>query len=102
MSDIRKIQEQLIFAAVKAASNDSTAREIVYGEPNEADAAWAKSVMNRLENHFDQAAVKLIRMNCQCGYDMDEKLKLVQALVKSASDLEEFAKDCGVGVKLTQ
>lgn len=32
MFDIRKIQEQVIFGAIKAVSNDETATKIVYGE----------------------------------------------------------------------
>jgi hypothetical protein len=95
MFDIRKIQEQVIFNAVKAASSDETAAEIVYGEngtaSSEDNAAWVKSTMSRLENHFDGAAVKQIRMNCQCGYGMDEKLALVRELMESASSIEEFA-----------
>ena len=95
MFDIRKIQEQVIFSAVKAASSDETAAETVYGEngqsAGEDNAAWVKSTMSRLENRFDNATVKQIRMNCQCGYGMDEKLALVKELVESSSSLEEFA-----------
>lgn len=95
MFDMRKIQEQVIFDAVKAVSNDDTATKIVYGEhgqfSSEDNATWVKSTMDRLERHFDRCTVKQIRMNCQCGYGMDEKLELVKALVESSSDLEEFA-----------
>lgn len=95
MFDIRKIQEQLIFSAIKAASNDETAAKIIYGEHQlssaEDNAAWVKSTMNRLENHFDKPAVKQIRMNCQCGYAMDEKYALVKELLESSSNFEEFA-----------
>jgi predicted hydrocarbon binding protein len=95
MFDIRKIQEQVIYNAVKAASDDETAKKIVYGESglssSEDDAAWVKSTMNRLENRFDRSAVKGIRMNCQCGYGMDDKLALVKELVESSSNMEEFA-----------
>ncbi len=95
MYDIRKIQERQIFNAVKAASNHETAAKIVYGESGlpsaEDDAAWVKSTMKRLENGFDNATVKQIRMNCQCGYGMDEKLALVKELMASSSDLAEFA-----------
>ncbi len=95
MFDIRKIQEQVIFNAVKTASNAETATKIVYGEQEtslpEDNAAWVKATMNRLENHFDKADVKQIRMNCQCGYGMDEKLELVKELVEASSTLEEFA-----------
>jgi hypothetical protein len=95
MFDIRKIQEQVLFCAIKAASNDETAAEIVYGErgqsSSEDNAAWVKSTMNRLKNHFDSSTVKQIRMNCQCGYGMDEKLELLKELVESSSSLEEFA-----------
>jgi predicted hydrocarbon binding protein len=95
MFDIRKIQEQVIFSAIKAASNDETATKIVYGErelsSSEDNATWVKSTMNRLENHFDKCTVKQIRMNCQCGYAMDEKLELVKELIESSSNLEEFA-----------
>jgi len=95
MFDIRKIQEQVIFNAIKAASNDETAAKIVYGEhgqsSSEDNATWVKSTMNRLENHFDRSAIKQIRMNCQCGYGMDEKLKLLKELIESSSNLAEFA-----------
>ncbi len=95
MFDIRKIQEQVIFGAIKAVSNDETAATIVYGDhglsSSEDNAAWVKTTMNRLENHFAKSAVKQIRMNCQCGYGMDEKLALVKDLVESSSNLEEFA-----------
>lgn len=95
MFDIRKIQEQVIFNAVKAASSDDTATKIVYGEQemssSEDNATWVKSTMNRLENQFDKSIVNQIRMNCQCGYGMDEKLALVKELIESSSNLEEFA-----------
>jgi hypothetical protein len=93
--DIRKIQEQVLFSAIKAASNDETAAKIVYGEhasnSSEDNATWVKTTMKRLENHFDRSTVKKIRMNCQCGYGFDEKLKLVKELVESSSNLKEFA-----------
>lgn len=94
MFDIRKIQEQVIFGAVKNASDDKMATKIVYGEhelSSSDNATWVKSTMNRLESNFDRSTVKQIRMNCQCGYGMDEKLALVQELVASSSNLEEFA-----------
>lgn len=94
MFDIRKLQEQVIYGAVKSASNDDTAKEIVYGKDESAgkedDPAWVKSTMERLENRFDQAAVKEIRINCQCGYGMDEKLALVNELVELSSSMEEL------------
>ncbi len=95
MFDIRKIQEQVIYNAVKAADGDKTAAAVVYGEQGQAsaenDAAWVKSTMKRLEDRFDKADVKRIRMNCQCGYAMDEKLALVKELFESSTSLEEFA-----------
>lgn len=94
MFDIRKIQEQVIYGAVKSSSNDEIAGEIVYGRDEAARAednpTWVKSTMKRLEDHFDQSTVKQIRMNCQCGYGMDEKLALVKELVESSSNMEEF------------
>lgn len=94
MFDIRKIQEQVIYGAVKSASNDEMAREIVYGKDEvarkEDNPTWVKSTMKRLENHFDKSDVKQIRMHCQCGYGMDEKLSLVKELVESSSSMEEF------------
>lgn len=95
MFDIRKIQEQVIFSAIKTASNDKTATKIVYGEhglsSSEDNATWVKATMNRLASHFDRSTVKQIRMNCQCGYGMDEKLEFVKELLASSSNLEEFA-----------
>jgi len=90
MFEIRLIQEQALFRAIKIESNDETATRIVYGEREEDDATWVKSTMTRLENCFDPSAVKQIRMNCQCGYGMDEKLALVRELVGASSSLEEF------------
>jgi hypothetical protein len=72
MFDIRKFQEQVIYGAVKSASNDEMAREVVYGKDEvarkEDNPTWVKSTMKRLENHFDKSDVKNIRMHCQCGY----------------------------------
>ena len=95
MFDIRKIQEQVIVGAVAAASDAATATKIVSGDAGasapEDNATWVKSTMRRLEDRFDAATVKQIRMNCQCGYGMDEKIALVQDLMDSSSSLEEFA-----------
>lgn len=95
MFDIRKIQEQVIFNAVKAESNDGTAATVVYGaqdgNASEDNLTWVNAAMGRLENHFDPSTVKQIRRNCQCGYGMDEKLALVEELMEGASGLETFA-----------
>ncbi len=95
MFDIRKIQEQAILEAVKSKSSDETAKAIVYGEDgsavNQDNATWVDSTMHRLESKFDTATTKQIRMGCQCGYGMDEKLALVNDLVASSSSLKEFA-----------
>jgi hypothetical protein len=95
MFDIRKIQEQVIYKAVECASNEETAKKIVFGENNmfsfEDNPTWVKNIMKRLDSHFDKNSVKKIRMNCQCGYGMDEKLSLVKELMESSSNLEEFA-----------
>ncbi|KUG05384.1 hypothetical protein ASZ90_017189 [hydrocarbon metagenome] len=90
MFEIRKIQEQVLFNAIKSASNDENATRIIYGEHEEDDATWVKSTMTRLENCFDGSSVKQIRMNCQCGYGMDEKLELVKELVAASSSMGEF------------
>lgn len=94
MFDIRKIQEQVIYNAVKGVSNDETAREIIYGKGESARAednpTWVKSTMKRLESHFDKSTLKKVRMQCQCGYGMDEKLMLVKELVESSSSMEEL------------
>ena len=94
MFDIRKIQEQVIYGAVKGASSDETAKEVVYGKDElagtEDNPTWVKSTMKRLENHFDKSTVKQIRMQCQCGHAMDEKLSLVKELVELSSNMEEF------------
>lgn len=94
MFDIRKIQEQVIYEAVKSASSDEMAKEIIYGKDEAArkedNPTWVKSTMKRLENNFDSKTTKKIRMNCQCGYGMDERLELLKELLKSSSNLEEF------------
>lgn len=90
MFNIRKIQEEVIYNAVKAESNDETAQKIVncYEESN---PVWVKNTMKRIEDTFDHATLKKIRMSCQCGYGMDEKLGLLKELVGSSHSLEEFA-----------
>lgn len=94
MFDIRSIQEQVIYAAVKNASNDEIAKEIVNGKDETAktedNPTWVKSTMKRLEDHFEKAEVNRIRMQCQCGYGMDEKLALVKELMEASSNMEEF------------
>ena len=78
MFDIRKIQENIIYEAVRAESNEDIANEVVYGKDNmskaENNSDWVKSSMIRLENNFETETIKKIRMNCQCGYEMDEKI----------------------------
>lgn len=95
MFDARKIQEQVIFEAVRNKSDTETAKEIIDGRDGSAksenNADWVKSTMHRLENIFDQETTKQIRMSCQCGYGMDEKLALLKELTADASDMEEFA-----------
>ncbi len=95
MFDVRKIQEQVIFDAIKDKSDTETAKEIIYGidgsAKSENNAEWVKSTMCRLESKFDQGTVKQIRMNCQCGYGMDEKLTLLKELRATSSSMEEFA-----------
>jgi predicted hydrocarbon binding protein len=94
MFDIRKIQEQAVYVAVKNESNDETATEVVYGDnlkSTESDPTWVKNTIRRLEQRFNRQTVKNIRMSCQCGYAMDEKLKLVQELMEGANSIEEFA-----------
>lgn len=92
MFDIRKIQEQALLNAVKEASDEKSAAVIVYGNGQpEENAAWVKAAMSRLEERFDRPTVKRIRMNCQCGYGMDDKLALVKELRDASSSLFEFA-----------
>jgi len=95
MFNIRKIQEQVIFDAVKNASNEEIAKEIVFrndnGNNSENNPTWVKKTMRRLESQFDKNSVVQIRMNCQCGYGMDEKLSFLKELIATSSSLEEFA-----------
>lgn len=90
MFETRKIQGRKLFDVIKSVGNEATARKIVYGEMEEDDATWVKSTMGRLESCFDGSGVKQIRMNCQCGYGMAEKLALVKELVAASSSIEEF------------
>jgi hypothetical protein len=93
MLNIRKVQEEALLNAVKAQSEEEIAREIVHGDKSqpESDSDWVKSSMERLEHTFPPDVVKQIRMSCQCGYGMDEKLELVQNLYSTAQNLEDFA-----------
>ena len=91
MFDIRKVQEKVMYEAVRAKSNADVAGEVVYGcekaAHTENNSDWVKSVMRRLENKFESEDVKEIRMNCQCGYGMNEKLVLVKGLFCKGGEL---------------
>lgn len=91
MFDIRKIQEQVIYNSVKESSDEETAARIVYGSASEDNVTWVINTMKRMEDHFDRDTLKKIRMNCQCGYGMDERLELLKGLIESSGSLEEFA-----------
>lgn len=91
MFDIRKIQEQVLFGAVSAEGSEAAAEAVVGADRHEPNAEWVNAAMDRLEARFDEGSVKRIRMSCQCGYGMDEKLALVKELKAGASSLEEFA-----------
>jgi len=94
MFDIRKIQEQVLYSAVKNESNEETAKRVVFGDDlkpcPEVNPTWVKNSMSRLEEHFNTETIKKIRQNCQCGYAMEEKLQLVQEVMEASSSLEEF------------
>lgn len=90
MFDIRRIQEQVIFNVIKVESNERIAHNIVNKE-FEDNPTWVKNTMKRLEDNFDQQTAKKIRMKCQCGYAMDEKLALVKELMATSKNLKEFA-----------
>lgn len=89
MFDIRKIQEQVIYSAVKAESNDRIAGEVV-NHNDEPDPLWVKNTMKRLENIFDATTLRRIRMNCQCGFGIDERLELLREIITQTSTIEEF------------
>ncbi len=89
MFNIRRIQEQVISTAVTNESDENIANQIV-DNPHEDNACWVNNTMKRLNERFDVSTVKRIRMNCQCGYAMDDKLSLVRELMSTSSSLEEF------------
>ena len=95
MFDIRKIQENTIYEAVKAESDSDIAHDVVFGKGQpkntENNPDWVKSTMRRLEGTFEYNTRKKIRMNCQCGYGMDEKLALVKELMSTSTSREDFA-----------
>lgn len=95
MVSIRKIQENALFEAVKNQSNSQTAKQIVFGpgceQAKEDDADWVQSTMRRLEGGFDADTTKRIRMNCQCGYGMEEKLAFLKELISVCPDFNRFA-----------
>lgn len=92
---MRHIQEQALYNAIGLADDVEKAETIVYGEQGsareESDSAWVQSSMNRLEQAFNEATVKQIRMHCQCGYGMQERVELLNELKGASSSLEEFA-----------
>lgn len=95
MFNVRKVQESVIFNAVKEASCEATAEDVVYGNEltKEDNPTWVRNTMQRLEDKFDQSTVIKIRRNCQCGYGMDEKLSFVKEILETSTDIEGFAND---------
>ena len=95
MFDVRKLQEQVIFEAVKTAGGEAAVEKVVFGDGGEAvsgdNAVWVKGTMARLEREFDRETVKRIRRSCQCGYGMDERIEFAKSLVACSSSMEEFA-----------
>lgn len=91
MLDIRTLQEHALFCAIKAVSDEETAKVIIAGEGEKDDAAWVNGAMARLEQRFSPEETKIIRQNCQCGYGMEEKLSFLLSLKTGATDLAEFA-----------
>lgn len=93
--EIRNQQEQKLYEAVLAKSDTATAKRIVYGEQagdrGESDSEWVCFSMRRLEQTFDRETVKGIRMNCQCGYGMDERIAFLKELMFASTNLETFA-----------
>lgn len=79
----------MIYNALKRECDDSMAERIVKGY-QEDNPTWVKNTMKRLAELFDKPTVKRIRMNCQCGYGMDEKLALLKEIKETSSNLEEF------------
>ena len=57
MFDIRKIQEQVIFTAIKNESNEEVAAQITDNQ-QEDNPTWVKNTMKRLDKAFDSSTVK--------------------------------------------
>ena len=95
MDSIRLMQKDTLYKAIESMSNEETAEKIVCRETEiigeQGNEEWVNSTMSRLEKQFDAATVKEIRMKCQCGYGIDERLELLKDLLASSSNLEEFA-----------
>lgn len=91
IQEIRKMQEAHLFNAITPYSDVTMAKEIVSGSEIEDDPTWVKNAMKRLEENFNEQTIKNIRIKCQCGYAMDEKLKLINDLMDSSESMEEFA-----------
>lgn len=92
---MRNMQEQALYRAICLASDTDTAETIVFGEQGgakqESDSEWVLSSMRRLEDSFDEETVKQIRMNCQCGYGMQERVSFLNELKAASSGMEDFA-----------
>lgn len=93
MFDIRKMQENALYAAVQKESDAQIADEVVYGQKQGAekeDSAWVNAAMLRLEERFRFPARVRIRRRCQCGFGMEEKLALLNRLKDSVSSIEDL------------
>lgn len=91
MFNARKTQEAALYRAVSVVGGPAVAHAIVHGPEPEPDAAWVLNSMRRLDSAFAPAVVRQVRMQCQCGHAMDEKVALVRRLFEGTPDLEAFA-----------
>ena len=91
MFNIREVQEAALKDALSAIAGPESAQAVVYGPEPEPDGVWVQNAMHRLETSFGREAVRQIRMRCQCGWAMEEKIALVRRLFAGTRSLEAFA-----------
>lgn len=86
-----------LYTAIAKHGAPQLATEIAFGadlplEPSVAEkSAWVRHVIAMLEKHFDESAIKAIRMDCRCDHGMAERMQWVGRLYRECGDIETFA-----------
>lgn len=84
-----------LYESIAKHTDEQTAERIAHRIPLSKSAdinkkfTWAQNICTHLQNEFDDATVKKIRMDCACGPETG-KTNNLKRLYQSSTDLDDF------------